>query len=69
MEFVEDWFVVFNAATGIDPQSGQLANMAATNVANNGLPSLPRRQRCSDDRVSFHLLSELDTYSAPDPQL
>jgi len=38
IEFMQDWFVVFNAATGINPQSGQLANMAATNVANNGLP-------------------------------
>jgi predicted porin len=38
VEFMQDWFVVFNAATGINPQSGQLANMAATNVVNNGLP-------------------------------
>jgi predicted porin len=38
VEFMQDWFIVFNAATGINPQSGQLANMAATNVANNGLP-------------------------------
>ena len=38
LEFMQDWFVVFNAATGINPQSGQVANMAATNVANNGLP-------------------------------
>ncbi len=32
VEFVHDWFVVFNASTGINPQSGQLANMAATNT-------------------------------------
>jgi predicted porin len=38
IEFMQDWFVVFNAATGINPQSGQLANAPATNVANNGLP-------------------------------
>jgi predicted porin len=38
VEFLQDWFVVFNASTGINPQSGQLANLAATNVANNGLP-------------------------------
>jgi len=38
IEFMQDWFVVFNASTGINPQSGQLANLAATNVANNGLP-------------------------------
>jgi predicted porin len=29
---------VFNANTGINPQSGNLANMAATNTHNNGLP-------------------------------
>ena len=32
------WSVVFNASTGINPQSGQLANASATNTANNGLP-------------------------------
>ena len=37
-EFLHGWFVVFNASTGINPQSGQLANMPATNAANNGLP-------------------------------
>jgi predicted porin len=29
---------VFNASTGINPQSGQLANLAATNTINAGLP-------------------------------
>jgi predicted porin len=37
-EFLHDWFVVFTASTGINPQSGQLANMAATNTSNNGFP-------------------------------
>jgi predicted porin len=37
-EFMRDWFVVFNASTGINPNSGELANMAATNINNNGLP-------------------------------
>ena len=37
-EFMHDWYAVFNASTGINPQSGQLANMAATNTTNNGLP-------------------------------
>jgi predicted porin len=37
-EFLHDWFIVFNASTGINPQSGQLANMLATNAINNGLP-------------------------------
>src|SRR6202007_1271713 len=38
IEFMDDWYGVFNASTGINPQSGQLANMAATNTTNNGLP-------------------------------
>ena len=29
---------MFNASTGINPQSGQLANASATDIANNGLP-------------------------------
>ena len=37
-EFVHNWFVVFNASTGIVPQSGQLASAAATVASNNGLP-------------------------------
>jgi predicted porin len=37
-EFLPGWSVVFNASTGINPQSGRLANMAETNTANNGLP-------------------------------
>jgi predicted porin len=38
VEFLDEWYAVFNASTGINPQSGQLANMAATNTTNNGLP-------------------------------
>src|SRR5271165_4203997 len=38
IEFMADWYAVFNASTGVNPQSGQLANMAATNTTNNGLP-------------------------------
>jgi predicted porin len=37
-EFLDGWFAVFNASTGINPQSGQLANAPATNTINNGLP-------------------------------
>src|SRR5580698_8203265 len=37
-EFLPGWFVVFNASTGIDPQSGQLANASVTDISNNGLP-------------------------------
>ena len=37
-EFAPGWSVVFNASTGINPQSGLLANASATQTANNGLP-------------------------------
>jgi predicted porin len=37
-EFAHGWSVVFNASTGINPQSGQLANASATDIENNGLP-------------------------------
>ena len=37
-EFLHGWSVVVNVSTGINPQSGQLANASATNIANNGLP-------------------------------
>ena len=37
-EVLKDWYVLFTASTGINPQSGQLANMAATNTLNAGLP-------------------------------
>ena len=37
-EVLKNWYVLFNASTGINPQSGQLANMAATNTLNAGLP-------------------------------
>ena len=35
-KIVEGWAVVFNASTGINPQSGELANLGATNTINNG---------------------------------
>jgi predicted porin len=37
-EFMDGWSAVFNASTGINPQSGQLANAPATDTINNGLP-------------------------------
>jgi predicted porin len=37
-EFLPGWSVVGNASTGINPQSGQFANLAATNTSNAGLP-------------------------------
>ncbi len=37
-EFAPGWSVVFNASTGINPQSGLLANASETDIINNGLP-------------------------------
>jgi predicted porin len=37
-EFAPGWSVVFNASTGINPQSGLLANASKTDIINNGLP-------------------------------
>jgi predicted porin len=37
-EFRPGWSVVFNATTGINPQSGLLANASKTDIINNGLP-------------------------------
>ncbi|MGC1783633.1 MAG: hypothetical protein WA708_14005 [Acidobacteriaceae bacterium] len=37
-EFRPGWSVVFNASTGINPQSGLLANASKTAIINNGLP-------------------------------
>jgi predicted porin len=37
-EFLHGWYGVFNASTGINPQSGQLASAPATMAANAGLP-------------------------------
>jgi predicted porin len=37
-EFLPGWSVVFNASTGINPQSGRLADAPATATVNNGLP-------------------------------
>ncbi len=37
-EFAPGWSVVFNATTGINPQSGLLANASQTDIINNGLP-------------------------------
>src|SRR5271156_5209335 len=38
VEFLPGWYVVFNGSTGINPNSGLLANAAATQIVNNGLP-------------------------------
>jgi predicted porin len=38
VEFHPDWYVVFNASSGINPNSGLLANASKTDIVNNGLP-------------------------------
>jgi len=37
-QFLPGWFVVFNASSGINPNSGLLANASKTDIVNNGLP-------------------------------
>ena len=37
-EFAHGWSAIFNASTGIDPNSGLLANASETDIINNGLP-------------------------------
>jgi predicted porin len=37
-EFAHGWYIVFNASTGINPNSGLLADASKTNIVNNGLP-------------------------------
>jgi predicted porin len=37
-EFLPGWSVVFNVSTGVNPQSGLLANASLTDINNNGLP-------------------------------
>jgi len=37
-EIGHGWAVVFNASTGINPQSGQLSNASRTDIDDNGLP-------------------------------
>jgi len=36
--FAHEWYAVFNVSTGINPQSGLLANASETDIVNNGLP-------------------------------
>jgi predicted porin len=38
IKIAQDWFAVFNASTGINPNSGQLANASRTDIDDNGLP-------------------------------
>ena len=44
-QFLPGWFVVFNASSGINPQSGLLANASKTDIINNGLPGPAIRLR------------------------
>ena len=38
IQFTPGWFAIFNASTGLNPQSGLLANASKTDIINNGLP-------------------------------
>jgi hypothetical protein len=38
VEFADGWYVVFNASTGINPNSGLLADASKTQIVNNGAP-------------------------------
>jgi predicted porin len=65
-ELLPGWFGVFNVSTGINPQSGDLANLAATNTANAGLPRKsysfagdgPRAGRAINDELYVGISSE-----------
>jgi predicted porin len=59
-ELLPGWFGVFNASTGINPQSGQLANLAATNTANAGLPRKSYSFAGDGARAGQALNDELD---------
>ncbi len=37
-QFAPGWTALFNASTGLNPQSGLLANASKTDIVNNGLP-------------------------------
>jgi predicted porin len=57
-QFADGWFVVFNASTGINPQSGQLANASATDIENNGLPRSDYSQAIDGARAGQPLNDE-----------
>ena len=40
LDFAPGWYAVFNASTGINPNSGLLANASKTDIVNNGQPRL-----------------------------
>jgi hypothetical protein len=43
-EFLHGWSVVFNASTGINPQSGELANASATMTSTTAFPGAAIRK-------------------------
>ena len=59
-EFLPGWSVVFNASTGINPNSGQLANASATDIANNGLPRGSYTEAIDGPRAGQTFNDELD---------
>jgi predicted porin len=57
-QFAPGWFVVFNASTGINPQSGLLANASQTDIINNGLPRLSYSEAIDGARAGQPLNDE-----------
>jgi predicted porin len=57
-EFSPGWFVVFNASTGINPQSGQLGNASRTDIDDNGLPRSDYSQAIDGARAGQPLNDE-----------
>ena len=59
-EFAPGWSFVFNASTGINPQSGMLANASATDIVNNGLPRSGYSEAIDGTRAGQPLNDEYD---------
>jgi predicted porin len=59
-QFAPGWFVVFNASTGLNPQSGQLANASLTDIKDNGLPRASYSEAIDGVRAGQPLNDEYD---------
>ena len=57
-EFLPGWSIVFNASTGINPQSGLLANASLTDINNNGLPRASYSEAIDGSRAGQPLNDE-----------
>ncbi len=59
-KFADGWFVVFNASTGINPNSGLLANASLTDINNNGLPRASYSEAIDGTRAGQPFNDEYD---------